>query len=255
MRDLRLFAADCAERVRPLWEKIHPNDDRAQRALEVARQFARGETWGADALESVWIDPDAKERYTANQLSQAGAMQAAKAINEATRSYDPADYPMRPLNQPKFHGIRGAQNVCSEAIKALEFAAGNRDGKIRDAERMWQWRRLQEYLRGKASPISVGGVAGKSKPSAQPFHVRFAPKVEKAFPAIPREVQRRTTDLLAKIACDPRRHGAIRLKSDRSIHRIKVGAYRVLYEIDDDAKVILVTGVSARQEAYEKYSH
>ena len=40
---MRLFAADCAERVLPLFEKERPNDDRPRKAIEAARAYARGE--------------------------------------------------------------------------------------------------------------------------------------------------------------------------------------------------------------------
>ena len=39
----RLFAADCAERVLPIFEKDSPKDDRPRKAIEAARAFARGE--------------------------------------------------------------------------------------------------------------------------------------------------------------------------------------------------------------------
>jgi hypothetical protein len=42
-RNLRLFAADCAEDVLPLFLKVRPNDDRPRLAIEAARQFANGE--------------------------------------------------------------------------------------------------------------------------------------------------------------------------------------------------------------------
>lgn len=38
----RLFAADCAERVLPLFEASHPTDQRPRRAIEVARLYAQG---------------------------------------------------------------------------------------------------------------------------------------------------------------------------------------------------------------------
>ena len=40
--NLRLFAADCAERVLPIFEKRYPKDDRPRKAIGVARRFARG---------------------------------------------------------------------------------------------------------------------------------------------------------------------------------------------------------------------
>ena len=39
----RLFAADCAEMVLPIFERRCPGDDRPRRAIEAARLFARGE--------------------------------------------------------------------------------------------------------------------------------------------------------------------------------------------------------------------
>ena len=38
----RLFAADCAEAVLPIFERDYPNDDRPRKAIEAARLFARG---------------------------------------------------------------------------------------------------------------------------------------------------------------------------------------------------------------------
>lgn len=39
----RLFAADCAERVLPIFEKGRPNDDRPRKCIEASRAYARGE--------------------------------------------------------------------------------------------------------------------------------------------------------------------------------------------------------------------
>jgi hypothetical protein len=42
-RSLRLFAADCAEQVLPIFERVRPDDDRPRAAIDAARRFARGE--------------------------------------------------------------------------------------------------------------------------------------------------------------------------------------------------------------------
>jgi hypothetical protein len=41
-RTARLFAADCAERVLPIFEKERPGDDRPRRAIQAARDYANG---------------------------------------------------------------------------------------------------------------------------------------------------------------------------------------------------------------------
>ena len=42
-RTARLFAADCAARVLPIYEKEYPGDDRPRNAIRTTRAFARGE--------------------------------------------------------------------------------------------------------------------------------------------------------------------------------------------------------------------
>jgi hypothetical protein len=58
-RTARLFAADCAEHVLPIFERAHPCDDRPRKAFAAALAFARGETSAAAryadrAAERAW---------------------------------------------------------------------------------------------------------------------------------------------------------------------------------------------------------
>ena len=39
----RLFAADCAERVLPIYEKQYPDDNRPRKAIDAARKYTLGE--------------------------------------------------------------------------------------------------------------------------------------------------------------------------------------------------------------------
>ena len=41
-KELRLFAADCAEMVLPIYENQYPNDDRPRKAIQAARDYANG---------------------------------------------------------------------------------------------------------------------------------------------------------------------------------------------------------------------
>ena len=52
-RTARLFAADCAEAVLPIFEKARPNDDRPRKAIQAARDYAEGRI-GAAAWAAVW---------------------------------------------------------------------------------------------------------------------------------------------------------------------------------------------------------
>ena len=52
-RRARLFACDCAERVLPIYENIHPGDTRPRKAIETTRKFANGEAT-AEELAAAW---------------------------------------------------------------------------------------------------------------------------------------------------------------------------------------------------------
>ena len=41
-KEIRLFAADCAEMVLPIYEKEYPNDYRPRKAIHAARDYANG---------------------------------------------------------------------------------------------------------------------------------------------------------------------------------------------------------------------
>jgi hypothetical protein len=58
----RLFAADCAEDVLPIFEREYPDDDRPRKAIEAARAYARGE-----------IDAAARAAEAAAEAAEAAA--------------------------------------------------------------------------------------------------------------------------------------------------------------------------------------
>jgi hypothetical protein len=69
-RELRLFAADCAERVLYIFEKHYPKDDRPRKAIQAARDFADGKIDAA-----AW----AAARAAAWDAARAAAWDAARA--------------------------------------------------------------------------------------------------------------------------------------------------------------------------------
>lgn len=81
------------------------------------------------------------------------------------------------------------------------------------------------------------------------YKVGFHPKAAKEFAALDRQVQPRILAVIESLSEDPFRHGSIQLKGERA-RRIRVGDYRVIYEVDTEAKTITVFRVRHRSEAY-----
>ncbi len=83
--DSRLFAADCAERVLPTYEKAYPNDDRPRKAIEAARgdAIAAGAAAGAAAWAAAGAAAEAAARDAAGDAAGSAAGAAAWVAAEA----------------------------------------------------------------------------------------------------------------------------------------------------------------------------
>ena len=85
-KDLRLFAADCAEHVLHLFERDYPNDDRPRKAIQAARDFAEGRISDA-AREAAWAAAWAAARAAARAAEWAAeAAEWAAAAEAAARA-------------------------------------------------------------------------------------------------------------------------------------------------------------------------
>ena len=69
-----------------------------------------------------------------------------------------------------------------------------------------------------------------------------------------RKLEQKLFDRLIKgirsLGQDPRPPGCRKLSGSRSDWRIRIGDYRVLYEIDDRSRVVRVLRIRDRKEAY-----
>ena len=81
------------------------------------------------------------------------------------------------------------------------------------------------------------------------YHVIIPKSVQKELDRLPDEVVRRTLARLAQLETDPRPADVKKLKG-REAWRIRVGDYRVIYEIQDRQVQILVITIGHRREIY-----
>ena len=98
-KTLRLFAADCAERVLPLYEKEFSDDKRVRECIEAVRQYARGgigekklaAAWAAGA--AAWAAGAARAAWAAGAAAWAAgdAARAAVAARDARAARDAGD--------------------------------------------------------------------------------------------------------------------------------------------------------------------
>ena len=74
-------------------------------------------------------------------------------------------------------------------------------------------------------------------------------RAQRSLSRIAVQDRERISDAIRRLAEEPRPHGVKKL-SGRDAWRIRVGDYRILYEIQDERLFILVIDVGHRREIY-----
>jgi len=76
-------------------------------------------------------------------------------------------------------------------------------------------------------------------------------RVEKEIADLPSTVRDRVMQAIRKLAENPRPPGSRKLSGEmRGAWRVRVGDYRVIYDIEDDQRQVIVLAVLHRREAY-----
>ncbi len=84
------------------------------------------------------------------------------------------------------------------------------------------------------------------------YRVIVKPSVAKVIRKSDRATQRRIVRLLGLLGENPRPEGVVKLQGDENLWRVRVGGYRVVYEIHDDRLVVLVLRVGHRGDVCRK---
>jgi mRNA interferase RelE/StbE len=84
------------------------------------------------------------------------------------------------------------------------------------------------------------------------YSVEFLPSAARQLAKLDRSVQRRIARVINRLALDPRGRGIVKLQGAEDVWRIRVGDYRMLYQIADDRLVILVVAIGHRATVYRR---
>ena len=130
-RLLATWAADCAEHVLPLFERVRPDDDRPRHAVALARGWVRGEVAMMVARAAAGhAHAAARDLAGAPRFAAYAAAQAAAVAHVAAHELGAAAYAIR---------AAGAAATTAEAT-------GDAAGRAR-AECRWQRARLPAAIR------------------------------------------------------------------------------------------------------------
>ena len=82
------------------------------------------------------------------------------------------------------------------------------------------------------------------------YTVLILPSAQKQLNKLPNTVATRIEDKMMELEQDPRPPGCKKLKG-REAYRIRIGDYRVIYEINDGRLIVTVVTIGHRREVYQ----
>jgi mRNA interferase RelE/StbE len=82
------------------------------------------------------------------------------------------------------------------------------------------------------------------------YRIIVQPRARKAYLALDGPVRKRVGAAIDGLAADPRPPGAKALTGMTGLLRVRIGDYRVVYEVQDDRLVVLVIDIGHRRDIY-----
>ena len=83
-----------------------------------------------------------------------------------------------------------------------------------------------------------------------PYSIQFTSRARRDLYGLDRAVQRRLRTHIDRLAANPIPSGAKKLHGNEPYYRIRVGDYRVVYQIEGKQLVIIVVKIGHRKEVY-----
>ncbi|MGH7537146.1 MAG: type II toxin-antitoxin system RelE family toxin [Gemmatimonadales bacterium] len=83
------------------------------------------------------------------------------------------------------------------------------------------------------------------------YELRLARSARKELEALPNVVLPRVARALDELPANPRPRGCKKLRGAGDLWRVRVGAHRIIYHVDDRVRLIEVRAIRDRKDAYE----
>ena len=86
------------------------------------------------------------------------------------------------------------------------------------------------------------------------YRIEVKRSAAKALKKIPKAEQKRIADKIDSLAEDLPNPDTTKMKGNNPFHRIRVGDYRIIYDIQEDILLILVLKIGHRKDIYRNLS-
>lgn len=80
--------------------------------------------------------------------------------------------------------------------------------------------------------------------------IAWADAASRSFRKLPKPQQQRLAKAVDGLQAEPRPSGVEKLKAEENLYRIRVGDYRIVYQIQDQELLVLILRVGDRKDIY-----
>jgi mRNA interferase RelE/StbE len=84
------------------------------------------------------------------------------------------------------------------------------------------------------------------------YKIEFTPAAVRQLRSLPVKVQLRIRTLVEELGSEPRPAGCRKLRGVEDVYRVRVGNYRILYQVHDDVLLVLIVSVRKRGDVYKR---
>lgn len=84
------------------------------------------------------------------------------------------------------------------------------------------------------------------------YEIIISKSVEKEIAELPITVFNRIDKAILSLEQEPRPKGCLKLKSHTNLYRIRVGTFRIIYQVDDILKKVDLRQVDHRKRVYKR---
>lgn len=82
------------------------------------------------------------------------------------------------------------------------------------------------------------------------YSIQFVASAAKEFRSLPEQVKTQVHTIIEKLNCNPFSLNICKLRGHEHLYRIRAGQYRIVFEMHNADKLILITRIRHRREAY-----
>ena len=84
------------------------------------------------------------------------------------------------------------------------------------------------------------------------YCIIISKSVQKQIGNLPSQIKNRVIEKIQSLAQEPRPSDVVKLKGSDQEYRIRIGDYRIRYEIDDSSQIIKLLQCKHRRDVYRK---